>query len=112
MSKSIITNFETISAFSQGRAECRHHVVFGNGTRELAEVDGLWIPLKNYEHNMSQKGTIYQIHGNIAAEKLSKMLGQIAWEKKYIIDKYELPFEGINDEAREAFIARYGRGYL
>lgn len=36
----------------------------------------------------------------------------MAWEKKYIIDKYELPFEGINDEAREAFVNRYGRSWL
>ena len=111
-SKSIITKFENISAFSGSPAECNHHLIFGNGLRDLADTDGIWIPLTNKEHNMSSKGTIYQIHSNPAAEKLSKMLGQMAWEKKYIIDKYELPFEGINDEAREAFIARYGKSYL
>ena len=111
-SKSIITKFENISAFSGSPAECEHHLIFGNGLREKAEDDGLKIPLTHKEHNLSSKGTIYQIHSNTAAEKLSKMLGQMAWEKKYIIDKYELPFEGINDEAREAFIARYGKSYL
>lgn len=112
MSKSIITNYENISAFSGVPKECDHHCIFGRGLRELADADGLWIPLLNREHNLSPNGTIYQIHGNPAAEKLSKMLGQMAWEKQYIIDKYELPFEGINDEAREAFIARYGKSYL
>lgn len=111
-SKSIITNYDKISAFSGLPSECEHHVIFGRGLRELAEQDGLWIPLRNSEHNMSSKGTIYQIHSNPAAEKLSKMVGQLAWEKKYVIDKYEMPFEGINDEAREAFIARYGKSYL
>ena len=111
-SRSIITRYENISVFSNKPAEARHHCLFGRGIRELAEKDGVWIPLLNCEHNMSPKGNINQIHGNPAAEKLSKMLGQMAWEKQYIIDKYELPFEGINDEAREAFIARYGKSYL
>lgn len=112
MSKSIITNFEDISAFSQGPSECIHHCIFGRGMRELADADGLWIPLKNCEHNMSSKGTIYQIHGNPAAEKLSKMLGQIAWEKHWIAEKYSLPFSDIEAEAREAFRERYGQSYL
>lgn len=112
MSKSIITNYENISSFSGEPAECEHHCIFGRGLRDIADADGLIIYLTNKEHNMSPKGTIYQIHGNPAAEKLSKMLGQIAWEKQYVIDKYELPFEGINDEAREAFRSRYGKSYL
>ena len=112
MTHSIITKFENISAFSQGPAECIHHCIFGRGLRELADEDGLWIPLMNCEHNMSSKGTIYQIHGNPAAEKLSKMVGQLAWEKHYIAEKYSLPFTDIEAEAREAFINRYGRSWL
>lgn len=112
MGKSIITKFDKISTFSGLPAECEHHLIFGGALRKLADADGLVIYLANHEHNMSSKGNIYQIHGNIAAEKLSKMLGQMAWEKQYIIDKYELPFEGINDEAREAFISRYGKSFL
>ena len=106
--KSIVTEYEEISAFSGTRADCMHHLIMGSGLRELADEDGLFIPLTHAEHNMSK----FCIHGHPAAEKLSKMLGQMAWEKQYIIDKYELPFEGINDEAREAFIARYGKSYL
>ena len=112
MSKSIITKFENISAFSGAPAECEHHCVFGRGLREKAEDDGLKIPLTHKEHNMSSKGTINQIHGNPAAENLSKMLGQIAWEKHWIAEKYALPFSDIEAEAREAFRARYGQSYL
>ena len=112
MSKSIITNYETISTFSGVPADCIHHCIFGGALRKLADEDKLTIFLTNYEHNLSSKGTIYQIHGNPAAEKLSKMVGQLAWEKQYLIEKYELPFENLSDEAREAFKNRYGKSFL
>ena len=112
MSKSIITRYEEYSAFSGTPAECKHHCLFGRGIRNKAEDDGIWIPLTNAEHNMSHKGTIYQIHGNPAAEKLSKMLGQMAWEKQYLVEKYELPFDDLSQEAREAFRSRYGESWL
>lgn len=112
MAKSIITNYENISAFSGAPKECDHHCVFGRGLREKADDDGLWIPLTHKEHNMSSKGTINQIHGNPAAENLSKMLGQMAWEKHWIAEKYALPFSDIEAEAREAFRARYGQSWL
>ena len=107
MTKSIVTEYEEISAFSEAMAECRHHLVFGRGLRELADQDGLWIPLTNAEHNMSPYGTIGQIHENIAAEKLSKIAGQLAWEKHTIIQS------GCNErEARQFFRQRYGISYL
>lgn len=112
MGKSIITNYDKISTFSDLPAECEHHCIFGGALRKLADEDGLTIYLANHEHNMSPKGTIYQIHGNIAAEHLSKMLGQMAWERNYLIKKYELPFENLSDEAREAFKDRYGKSFL
>jgi hypothetical protein len=107
MAKSIVTEYEEISAFSQAPAECRHHLVYGRGLRELADQDGLWIPLTNAEHNMSPDGLLYQIHSNPTAEKLSKMLGQIAWEKHTIITS------GCSEhEARQFFRNRYGISYL
>ena len=111
-SKSIITRFDKISTFSGLPAECEHHCIFGGGLRKLADEDHLVIYLMNCEHNMSSKGTIYQIHGNPAAEKLSKMVGQLAWEKHYIAEKYSVPFDDIENEAREAFRERYGVSYL
>ena len=47
-----------------------------------------------------------QIHDNIAAEKLSKMLGQVAWEKQKIIEGHEPRL------VREEFRKRYGKSYL
>lgn len=108
MSKSILTKYEEYSVFSGSPAECKHHLLFGRGMRDKAEADGVWIPLMNSEHNMSSKGTINQIHENPAAEKLSKMLGQVAWEKEYYRKKLNME----DDEAREAFRKRYGISYL
>ena len=104
---SIITDYQDLSAFSAAPAECRHHCVFGRGLRELANEDGLWVPLTNAEHNMNPNGLLYQIHGNPTAEKLSKMLGQVAWEKHTISQT------GCNEvEARQFFMNRYGISYL
>lgn len=107
MTKSIITEYEDVSAFSAAPAECRHHLVYGRGLRELADQDGLWIPLTNAEHNMNPMGERYQIHGNFPAEKLSKMLGQVAWEKHTMFTT------GCTEhEARLFFRQRYGISYL
>lgn len=121
MSKSIVTNYEQYSVFSGTPAECRHHLLNGRGIRDLAEKDGVWIPLLNSEHNMSTKGTINQIHGNPAAENLSKMLGQMAWERHYLAKKLaEVNDKGLDimsieeweEEARSAFRERYGKSFL
>lgn len=106
--ESIVTEYHDISAFSGSRMECNHHLIFGSH-RKLADKDGLTIPLTNAEHNMSSHGLIYQIHENPAAEKLSKMLGQMAWEKEYLVK--QLP-DGAKKEAREAFRKRYGISFL
>lgn len=116
MSKSIVTKFENNSVFSGTPSECRHHLVFGTGFRRMAEDDGLWVPLLNKEHNMSPKGTIYQIHGNPAAEKLSKMLGQASWETQLLAEALEeatgMSAEEWRNRARKAFMARYGQSWM
>lgn len=115
MSKSIVTEYDDISAFSGSPTEAHHHLCFGRGIRELAEQDGLWIPLTNAEHNMSPNGQRYQVHENPPAEALSRMLGQVAWEKEYIAEtltKTEALKEILYKEAREEFRKRYGISYL
>jgi len=109
--KSIITEYQDISAFSGQQAECSHHLLFGRGIRELADEDGIWIPLTNSEHNMSPHGVQYQIHGNPVAEKLSKIAGQLAWEKEYYRDLCTTA-GNTKDDAREEFRKRYGRSWL
>lgn len=110
--KSIVTEYTEISAFSQNPKECEHHLIFGNGLRKLADEDGLILPLTNYEHNTGSIGE--RIHENVAAEKLSKMLGQVAYEKEYyrsILEAVDELEEG-EDPAREVFRRRYGISYL
>lgn len=117
--RSIVTRYENFSTFSGSPMECIHHLLFGRGVRNLADDDGIWIPLLNAEHNMSSKGIKYQIHENPAAEKLSKIAGQLAWERKYLADRLA-ECEGVGhqssedwmDEAREAFRRRYGESWL
>ena len=121
MSKSMVTNYEQYSVFSGTPTTTHHHLCFGRGMRELAEQDGLWIPVLDREHNMSSKGTINQIHGNPAAEALSKIAGQLAFERVYLAKKLaNVNKDGLDEqtvdewleEAREAFRKRYGRSYL
>ena len=119
MAKSIVTKYENFSAFSGTPTTTHHHLLFGRGIRPLAETDGVWIPLLDSEHNASKKGIKFQVHDNPAAEKLSKMAGQLAWERKYLADKLasdenlgHQSTEDWMDEAREAFRQRYGESWL
>lgn len=94
--KSILTDYDGICAFCGAPAECEHHLIFGNGKRALAEEDGLKLPSCNNCHNMAS--ILERIHDNPMAEKLSKMLGQMAYESKI--------------GSREDFMRRYGKSYL
>ncbi len=96
MAKSIVTDYRHICFFCGGPAECEHHLLFGQGIRQLAEEDGLKVPACNQCHNMGK--TIGRIHDNPMAERLSKMLGQAVYESKV--------------GSREQFRARYGKSYL
>ena len=107
-SRSIVTRYEGISIFSGYSAECRHHLIFGSGRREKAEEDGLWIPLLNREHTTAI-WAVDQIHENHAAECLSKMCGQLAFEKEFYRKKL---FSADQDPARDAFMTRYGESYM
>lgn len=105
-SKSVVVNREAFSAISGSRAECRHHLIFGNGKRDLAEEDGIWIPLTNDEHTTGELSR--RIHDNSMAEDLSKIAGQLAWESEY----YRKAAGLACFSARQAFRVRYGKSYL
>lgn len=105
--KSIVTKYTEYCAFCGKPTEAEHHLIFGRGMRELAEEDGLKLPICNRCHNMGIK--LERIHGNSMAEKFSKMLGQLAWEKEYYKSLAE---EDVGDVAREEFRKRYKRSYL
>lgn len=95
--ESIVTEYKSICFFCGKPAECEHHLVFGNGVRELAEQDGLKVPSCNKCHTMAIKVS-ERVHDNVMAEKLSKMLGQMAYEAKI--------------GSRADFRKRYGKSYL
>lgn len=90
-------------------AECEHHLIFGRGMRALADEDQLILKMCNSCHNMSQLNDC-KIHENPMAEKLSKMLGQVIWEKRYV----EMCFTrgNVKETAHKAFMKRYGRSYI
>lgn len=94
--KGIVTEEERICFFCGRPVECEHHLLFGRGIRELAEQDGLKVPVCNRCHNMGDVSE--RIHDNPMAEKMSKILGQMVYETKL--------------GSREEFRARYGKSYL
>ena len=110
----MITEYKEICAICGYPTECEHHLVFGRGMRDKADEDGLTIPLCNRCHNMGRLAE--RIHDNSAAESLSKMLGQVAWEKNYILSVIEnmddIEKRKLEREARNRFNIRYGRSYL
>lgn len=95
MTKSIVTEYNNICFFCGCVAECEHHLLFGS-RRELAEQDGLKVPICNRCHNMGK--VTERIHNNPMAEKLSKILGQVIFESKI--------------GTRQDFLKRYGKSYL
>ena len=75
-----------------------HHCCYGRGIRELADEDALTIPLCRECHE--------ELHKNGVAGKLSKIIGQLAYEKHLVANGRS------EDIARECFRKRYGRSYL
>ena len=96
-------------------SECTHHLIGGFGKRDISEAYDLKIRLCNEHHNMAVKPES-RIHGNPMAEKLSKMLGQMQFErdflarKMFVSDGY-IPEEVLH-EARTEFIEIFSRSYL
>lgn len=104
MSKGIVTEYNEYCLFCGRPTEAGHHLIFGKGMRALAEKDGIKIPCCNNCHNLGEIGE--RIHGNPMAEKMSRMMGQLAWEKRAVAQGMTEP------EAREAFRRRYGKSFL
>ncbi len=112
MTKSIVTAYMGISAISGNPAQETHHLIWGRGgaLRSLADKDGLTIPLTIREHTGAAGGKVIErIHDNPMAEHLSKMLGQMAWEKEFY---RRMAVDGSADPARRAFQERYGESFL
>lgn len=102
--KSIVTKYDTLCAFCGRSCETEHHLIFGGALRRLADEDGLKVPVCDYCHTISDVKN--RIHDNPMAEKLSKIAGQLAYEKSRCAEG------ATEEEAREMFRQRYGGSYL
>ncbi len=115
--KSIVTEHSEICFICGKVTEAEHHLIFGTAGRELSEKDGLKVPVCNNCHNMGEVAK--RIHGNPMAERMSKIIGQLAWEKEQLLERVD-PVYAENDEdrkmiledVREKFRKRYGISYL
>lgn len=75
-----------------------HHLVFGRQNRKIADRFELIMPLCMECHDF--------IHKNAKAGTLSKIIGQLEFEKKQIA-------KGLSEEdARESFRKTFGQSYL
>lgn len=115
--KSVLTKYEDICLFCGRPAEAERHLIFGTAGRELSEKDGLKVPVCNSRHNIGEK--LKRIHDNPMAEKMSKIIGKLAWEKQWILKDAahdpdeEEQMQKLEDRiARKEFVRRYGKSYL
>lgn len=96
--KAFLTNYEKNCALCGTPKTDIHHCIPGVARRKLADADDLTIPLCRKCHD--------EIHANGAAMRLSKIVGQLAYELNYVADKEKIL------DAREHFRKRYGKSYL
>lgn len=96
--QSIVTKYTQFCAFCGKPTNTMHHLVFGVSERQLADEDGLTIGICDKCHEFHKNNPI--------ACKMSKMIGQLAYEKRKCAEG------ATEDEAREMFRKRYGRSYL
>ena len=89
-----------------------HHALEGVGKRRLSDDDGLIVGLSKQLHTEGKKpdvGVRCDVHHCRNMAYLMHVIGELAWEKQYIIEQRGLPFDTIEEEAHEAFRARYGK---
>lgn len=106
-SKTIITKFDELCVICNRPATDHHHCLKGVKQRSLADEDGLILPLcrEHHQGNLS-------VHNTKELNVLCQIIGQLAWERDYLIKKYELPFDDLSTECRAAFMERYSKGYI
>lgn len=105
----VASEYQNICAICGKPRQADHHMIFGNGMRALAEAHGIKIPICNQCHNLAVQVTC-RIHDNSMAEALSKMAGQLAWEKNWYKHNNAVFLE--EDPARDIFRHEFGRSYL
>lgn len=101
----ILTKYDGYCMFCGKPTTEFHHCVFGVSNRRKCDEDDLIVPVCRNCHTTGWPVSS-RIHDNPMAEKLSKIVGQLAWEKHAVAGGMT------EDEAREAFRKRYGVSYL
>ena len=95
----MITNYKEFCIICGRPTEETHHLCFGRGIRQLADEDELTAPMCHICHA--------ELHNNTIANELSKVCGQLLFEKN-LIEKEHVT----SDQARARFLKRYDRSYL
>lgn len=94
----MITKYEQYCALCGKPATDKHHLIEGHGYRQLADTDGLIIPICRTCHD--------KVHLTPVAMRLGQIAGQLEFEKQQVA-------EGVSvDDAREIFRARYNKSFL
>lgn len=104
----MITKYERYCIICGRPADAIHHCIEGTANRKKSEKFDLKMPLCNECHNMTDNS----VHFNSKMNSMSHIIGQLWYERNYILEKRELPFEGLGEEARESFRREFGKSYL
>lgn len=94
-----LTDYKDICIICGRPREETHHLIMGISNRRLADEDNLVAPLCNECHTL--------VHRNSKLFCMSRIIGQLLWEREYVCKDDEL-----FNEAREMFRKRYGKSYL
>lgn len=103
MMKSIITDDLEHCLICGSPIVAIHHAISGTAGRALADEDELTVPLCPRHHNMDSRESV---HLNPTIAKWSKIVGQLAYEKKMVSEGHT------EDEARQMFRRQYGKSFL
>lgn len=93
----MITEYEDYCILCNKPRTAIHHCVFGVGRRNLADEDGLTMPLCDSCHRAIHQGKM---------QTLSKIIGQLLYERNKCAEGMTV------EKARESFLRRYRESYL
>ena len=113
----MITNYPEICCLCNRKAEHTHHLVFGVSNRNISDAENLTMPVCELCHRKIHEGEKAK-SGNRDLDLfnryavMSKIIGQLEYEKKYVINKAEIPFWDAEEEARESFRHIFGKSFI
>lgn len=96
--KAFLTDYENYCALCGSPSSEFHHLLMGSSRRKIADSDKIFLCLCRKCHE--------EIHHNSTANRLSKIVGQLAFEFNTVADKEKIL------DARQQFRERYGKSYL